>query len=110
MLLTGFLGQKIVALIETAALVCVEKFTDYPQLGRFTLRDEGQCTHVSVDISDVRALSGRTIAIGKVRFQYPHWTNTNTHYHCRSRNSLKVTPTRCLMVSPIYLLLRYVVY
>ncbi|KAJ7591091.1 P-loop containing nucleoside triphosphate hydrolase protein [Mycena floridula] len=42
-------GQKIVALIETSALVCVERFVDYPQLGRFTLRDEG-----------------RTIAIGKV--------------------------------------------
>jgi peptide chain release factor subunit 3 len=42
-------GQKIVALIETTAPVCVEKFSDYPQLGRFTLRDEG-----------------RTIAIGKI--------------------------------------------
>ncbi|KAF7313307.1 Eukaryotic polypeptide chain release factor 3 [Mycena chlorophos] len=42
-------GQKIVALIETSALICVERFADYPQLGRFTLRDEG-----------------RTIAIGKV--------------------------------------------
>ncbi|KAJ3986903.1 eukaryotic polypeptide chain release factor 3 [Lentinula detonsa] len=42
-------GQKIVALIETTAAVCVERFTDYPQLGRFTLRDEG-----------------RTIAIGKI--------------------------------------------
>ncbi|PPQ94950.1 hypothetical protein CVT25_003922 [Psilocybe cyanescens] len=42
-------GQKIVALIETVAPVCVERFQDYPQLGRFTLRDEG-----------------RTIAIGKI--------------------------------------------
>ncbi|KAJ6515918.1 P-loop containing nucleoside triphosphate hydrolase protein [Mycena sanguinolenta] len=42
-------GQKIVALIETVEPVCVERFADYPQLGRFTLRDEG-----------------RTIAIGKV--------------------------------------------
>lgn len=42
-------GQKIVALIETTAPVCVETFADYPQLGRFTLRDEG-----------------RTIAIGKI--------------------------------------------
>ncbi|KAI0082483.1 eukaryotic polypeptide chain release factor 3 [Panus rudis PR-1116 ss-1] len=42
-------GQKIVALIETSAPVCVERFVDYPQLGRFTLRDEG-----------------KTIAIGKV--------------------------------------------
>lgn len=44
-----YTGQKIVALIETTAAVCVETFVDYPQLGRFTLRDEG-----------------RTIAIGKV--------------------------------------------
>jgi peptide chain release factor subunit 3 len=42
-------GQKVVALVETADLVCVERFVDYPQLGRFTLRDEG-----------------RTIAIGKI--------------------------------------------
>ncbi|KAK7061700.1 eukaryotic polypeptide chain release factor 3 [Favolaschia claudopus] len=42
-------GQKIVALIETVQPICVERFADYPQLGRFTLRDEG-----------------RTIAIGKI--------------------------------------------
>ncbi|CAL1701023.1 unnamed protein product [Somion occarium] len=42
-------GQKVVALIETAAPVCVERFVDYPQLGRFTLRDEG-----------------KTVAIGKI--------------------------------------------
>ncbi|TFY71473.1 hypothetical protein EVG20_g1540 [Dentipellis fragilis] len=42
-------GQRIVALIETTAPICVERFSDYPQLGRFTLRDEG-----------------KTIAIGKV--------------------------------------------
>ncbi|KAL1937758.1 hypothetical protein VTO73DRAFT_12911 [Trametes versicolor] len=42
-------GQKIVALIETTEPVCVERFVDYPQLGRFTLRDEG-----------------KTVAIGKI--------------------------------------------
>jgi peptide chain release factor subunit 3 len=42
-------GQKIVALVEATAPVCVERFVDYPQLGRFTLRDEG-----------------KTIAIGKI--------------------------------------------
>jgi len=42
-------GQKVVALIETTLPICVERFVDYPQLGRFTLRDEG-----------------RTIAIGKI--------------------------------------------
>ncbi|KAF8487577.1 P-loop containing nucleoside triphosphate hydrolase protein [Gautieria morchelliformis] len=42
-------GQKIVALVEASAPVCVERFSDYAQLGRFTLRDEG-----------------KTVAIGKV--------------------------------------------
>ncbi|KAG9317663.1 P-loop containing nucleoside triphosphate hydrolase protein [Chiua virens] len=45
----GPCSQKIVALVETPLPVCVERFVDYPQLGRFTLRDEG-----------------RTVAIGKV--------------------------------------------
>ncbi|KAF8320725.1 hypothetical protein DL93DRAFT_2073376 [Clavulina sp. PMI_390] len=42
-------GQKIIAQIEASDLVCIERFADYPQLGRFTLRDEG-----------------KTVAIGKV--------------------------------------------
>ena len=42
-------GMKIVARLETTQPVCLEKFSDYAQLGRFTLRD-----------------SGVTIAIGKV--------------------------------------------
>lgn len=36
-------------ILKTTNPVCLEKFADVPQLGRFTLRDEG-----------------RTIAIGKV--------------------------------------------
>ncbi|KAI9818811.1 MAG: translation termination factor GTPase eRF3 [Pycnora praestabilis] len=45
-------GQSIIARLEViggANAVCVERFEDYPQLGRFTLRDQGQ-----------------TIAIGKI--------------------------------------------
>jgi peptide chain release factor subunit 3 len=45
-------GESIIARLEItggAGSVCVEKFEDYPQLGRFTLRDQGQ-----------------TIAIGKI--------------------------------------------
>ncbi|KAK0563182.1 translation termination factor GTPase eRF3 [Tilletia horrida] len=34
-------GMKIVALIETAQPICVERYADNPQLGRFTVRDEG---------------------------------------------------------------------
>ena len=34
-------SQRIVALLETTAPICIERFSDYPQLGRFTLRDEG---------------------------------------------------------------------
>jgi peptide chain release factor subunit 3 len=50
-------GQKIVALVEATAPVCVERFVDYPQLGRFTLRDEG-----------------RTVAIGKITKLIEHNT------------------------------------
>lgn len=35
------IGQKVVALVEASLPVCIERFVDYPQLGRFTLRDEG---------------------------------------------------------------------
>ncbi|KAJ5759382.1 hypothetical protein N7520_006538 [Penicillium odoratum] len=38
-------GQTIIARLEvtsTAGAVCVEKYDDYQQLGRFTLRDQGQ--------------------------------------------------------------------
>ncbi|KAJ5316788.1 hypothetical protein PENANT_c016G10726 [Penicillium antarcticum] len=38
-------GQTIIARLEvtsTAGAVCVEPFSEYPQLGRFTLRDQGQ--------------------------------------------------------------------
>jgi len=41
--------QKIDAIIETTAAICVERFAEYPQMGRFTLRDEG-----------------KTVAIGKI--------------------------------------------
>ncbi|CAO3647378.1 unnamed protein product [Cunninghamella blakesleeana] len=42
-------GQVVIVRVETTAPICVETFDEYPQLGRFTLRDEG-----------------KTIAIGKV--------------------------------------------
>ncbi|WFD31880.1 translation termination factor GTPase eRF3 [Malassezia sp. CBS 17886] len=48
-------GMKIIALVQASAPICLERFKDYPQLGRFTLRDEG-----------------RTIAIGKVTKLLPN--------------------------------------
>ncbi|KAG0577635.1 hypothetical protein KC19_5G168800 [Ceratodon purpureus] len=42
-------GAVVVVRIQVSQLICVEKFEDFPQLGRFTLRDEG-----------------KTVAIGKV--------------------------------------------
>lgn len=42
-------GSVVVCRVEVNASICVEKFSDVPQLGRFTLRDEG-----------------RTVAIGKI--------------------------------------------
>lgn len=42
-------GMKIIAVLETTEPVCAETYADHPQLGRFTLRDQGT-----------------TIAIGKI--------------------------------------------
>ncbi|KAG8832127.1 translation termination factor GTPase eRF3 [Serendipita sp. 399] len=42
-------GMQVIAKIETTAPICIETYKDHPQLGRFTLRDEG-----------------KTIAMGKV--------------------------------------------
>jgi len=42
--------QHAIMRFETSGVICMERFLDHPQLGRFTLRDEG-----------------KTIAIGKVR-------------------------------------------
>jgi peptide chain release factor subunit 3 len=42
-------GQAVIARLETDGLICVERYEDYQQLGRFTLRDEG-----------------KTVAMGKV--------------------------------------------
>ncbi|KAF9284048.1 translation termination factor GTPase eRF3 [Mortierella alpina] len=42
-------GQQGIVMIETAGPLCVETFADSPQMGRFTVRDEG-----------------KTIAIGKI--------------------------------------------
>ncbi|KAL5704222.1 hypothetical protein ACHQM5_022678 [Ranunculus cassubicifolius] len=42
-------GAFIVCRIQVSNMICIEKFSDFPQLGRFTLRSEG-----------------KTIAVGKV--------------------------------------------
>lgn len=39
-------GQKVIARIETAGPLCIETFEEYPQLGRFTLRDEGNVYYI----------------------------------------------------------------
>lgn len=35
--------QVCIARLRTAGTICLETFKDFPQMGRFTLRDEGQC-------------------------------------------------------------------
>lgn len=39
--------QVCIARLRTAGTICLETFKDFPQMGRFTLRDEGQY-HVSI--------------------------------------------------------------
>ena len=44
-------SQRIVALLEATAPICIERFSDYPQLGRFTLRDEGTSVGLAVSLT-----------------------------------------------------------
>lgn len=63
-------GQKVIARIETAGPICVETFEEYPQLGRFTLRDEGEnwCPLIEMNIDFLNFIigAGKTIAIGRI--------------------------------------------
>jgi len=54
-------GAIVVVRIKVDELICVEKFEDFPQLGRFTLRDEG-----------------KTVAIGKI-VDFPNLTNNKQY-------------------------------
>ncbi|RID51797.1 hypothetical protein BRARA_H02439 [Brassica rapa] len=47
-------GAGVVCRIQVTNSICVEKFSDFPQLGRFTLRTEGK----TVAVGKVTALSG----------------------------------------------------
>ncbi|KAL0697866.1 hypothetical protein Bca4012_053988 [Brassica carinata] len=47
-------GAAVVCRIQVTNSICVEKFSDFPQLGRFTLRTEGK----TVAVGKVTALSG----------------------------------------------------
>lgn len=40
--------QVCIARLRTAGTICLETFKDFPQMGRFTLRDEGK--HYSVSL------------------------------------------------------------
>jgi len=66
-------GMKIVALIETTAPISVERFVDYPQLGRFTIRDEGR----TVGIGKITKLSPSTDELPDVAKLSVEQTATN---------------------------------
>ena len=33
----------VIARLQTAGIICLETFKEFPQMARFTLRDEGMC-------------------------------------------------------------------
>ncbi|MED6199880.1 hypothetical protein PIB30_079958 [Stylosanthes scabra] len=39
-------GANVVCRIQFSSMICLEKFSDFPQLGRFTLRSEGKTVAV----------------------------------------------------------------
>ncbi len=69
-----YIKQDQIAIVRFSSedVICMETFKDYPQLGRFTLRDEGRivyCTgflRQNVIMFPSFPFLGKTIAIGKV--------------------------------------------
>lgn len=62
-------GDSIIARLEVtggAGSVCVERFEDYPQLGRFTLRDQVRTIDTYLHKLSADSTQGQTIAIGKI--------------------------------------------
>jgi hypothetical protein len=48
--------QVAIMRIECSGMICLEQFKLFPQMGRFTLRDESKCTFInisSLNINDV---------------------------------------------------------
>ncbi|KAL6571659.1 hypothetical protein OROHE_003302 [Orobanche hederae] len=52
-------GALVVCRIQVNNLICIEKFSNFAQLGRFTLRSEGKTVAVGI-ITDLPTESGRT--------------------------------------------------
>ncbi|WRX29270.1 Translation elongation factor EFTu/EF1A, partial [Theobroma cacao] len=50
-------GAVVVCRIQVNNLICIEKFSDFPQLGRFTLRTEGKTVAVG-KVTDLSSSSG----------------------------------------------------
>jgi len=40
----------VVARLETAGVICMETFNDFPRMARFILRDEGVCGRVHTQV------------------------------------------------------------
>jgi len=40
----------VVARLETAGVICMETFNDFPRMARFILRDEGVCGTVHTQV------------------------------------------------------------
>lgn len=45
--------QVVIATLQAAGVICVENFKDFPQMARFTLRDEGEGRIGKCDIKGV---------------------------------------------------------
>ena len=63
-----FIKQDQIAIVRFEAHhpICMETFKDHPQLGRFTLRDEGREIILILFRFLLLSVSGTTIAIGKI--------------------------------------------
>lgn len=64
--------QVCIADLEAAGIICIEEFSEFPSMGRFTLRDEGKALHTfnhfsvwPLHVNDCVVLQDEPLLLGK---------------------------------------------
>jgi hypothetical protein len=89
----------VIARLQTAGIICLETFKEFPQMARFTLRDEGECCQNSLENAFEAAVP---VSKGPFRVQiqdqctHPHPHVTIVHCAVMSSSDVYI---RCCFLS-----------
>lgn len=84
--------QVCIARLRAAGVICLETFKDFPQMGRFTLRDEGKYSLLNFCTCLVYFFSDTNTSFHINRQNYRHWQSTEAG----ARKGLNATRAACM--------------